>query len=162
MSAIRNEDHAYSFAAPVLKQERGFPIMHYVPIPMEIADELKDADVRRVICEMNGHEYRRAITGPRDGERYLLVSKEMMREMGVVIGDTAFVDLWPDPDPDRVELCEEIIAVLDQDEEAARRFYGMTPGRQRGFNLHVSGGKQIETRIKRALDIAHKLRTYTL
>ncbi len=155
-------DQTYSFAAPLLKQEKGFPIMHYLPIPTEIADELQKEGIRRLICHMNGHEYRRAITGRQDGERYVLVSKAMMREMGVEYGETVLIDLWPDPYPDRVELCDELVGVLDQNEEAAERFYRMTPGRQRSFNLHVSGGKRTDTRIKRALEIAHKLTTYTL
>lgn len=154
--------HEHSYAAPLLKQEKGFPIMHYVPLPMEIADELQRAGVRRVECKMNGNEYRRAITGPNDGERYLLVSKKMMKEMKVGLGDTVLIDLWADPDPDRIELCEELVATLNQDKEAAERFYNMTPGQQRGLNLHISSAKRSETRIKRALDIAHKLRTYTL
>lgn len=111
---------------------------------------------------MNGNEYRRAITGRKDGERYVVVSKEMMKEIDVAFGDTVLVDLRPDPDPERVELCEELVGVLDQDEEAAERFYGMTPGIQRSFSLHVCGGKRSETRIKRALELAHKLRTNTL
>jgi hypothetical protein len=111
---------------------------------------------------MNGNEYRRAITGRKDAERYVLVSTEMMRQMGVAFGDTVLVDLRPDPDPDRVDFCEELVGVLEQDEEAAERFYGMTPGMQCSLNLYVSGAKRTETRIKRALELAHKLRTNTL
>lgn len=159
---MSGSDHTHSFAAPLFKLEKGFARHHYVPIPMEIADELRDAGIRRVIVELNGREYRRAIMGRKDGERYVVVSKEMMREMGVGFGDTVLVDLRPDPDPDRVELCEELVGVLKQDEAAAERFYGMTPGRQRSFNLHVSSSKRSETRIKCALDVAYKLRTYTL
>lgn len=157
---MKNDLHC--FAAPLLKQEKGFPVMHYVPIPMEIAEELWKAGVRRVECTLNGREYRRAIKGRKDGERHLLVSKSMMKEMDVDYGETVIVELWPDADPDRVELCEELVEVLKQDKEAGERFYGMTPGRQRGFNLHVSSSKRSETRIKRALDIANKLRTHTL
>ena len=105
--------------------------------PEAIARMLREAGIRRVIVELNGREYRRAIMGRKDGERYVVVSKEMMREMGAAFGDTVLVDLWPDPDPDRVDFCEELVGVLDQDEEAAERFYGMTPGRQRSFSLHV-------------------------
>ena len=90
---------------------------------------------------MNGNEYRRAITGRKDAERYVLVSKEMMRQMGVAFGDTVLVDLRPDPDPDRVDFWEELVGVLEQDEEAAERFYGMTPGMQRSLNLYVSAPK---------------------
>lgn len=136
--------------------------MFYVPLPAEIADELWDAGVRRVECTMNGREYRRAIKGRKDGERHLLVSKAMMKEMNVSFGDTVLIELWPDPDPDRVELCEELIEVLKQDQEASERFFGLTPGQQRGLNLHISSSKRSETRIKRALDIAYKLRTHTL
>ena len=111
---------------------------------------------------MNGNEYRRAITGRKDGERYVVVSKEMMKEIDVAFGDTVLVDLRPDPEPDRVELCEELVVALDQDKEAGKRFYGMTPGMQRSLNLYVTGAKRTETRIKRALELAHKLRTNTL
>ena len=159
---MSGSDHTHSFAAPLFKLEKGFSKHHYVPIPMEIADELHKAGIRRVIVELNGREYRRAIMGRKDGERYVVVSKEMMKEIDVAFGDTALVNLRPDPDPDRVELCEELVGVLDQDEEAAERFYGMTPGRRRSFNLHVSSSKRSETRIKRALELAHKLRTNML
>ena len=155
-------EHEYSFAGPLLKLKKGFARHHYVPIPIEIADELREAGIRRVIVELNGREYRRAIMGRKDGERYVVVSKEMMKEMEVAFGDTVFADLRPDPDPDRVELCEELVATLAQDKPAGARFYRMTPGMQRSLNLYVSGGKRTETRIKRALELAHKLRTNTL
>lgn len=159
---MSGSDHTHSFAAPLFKLEKGFSKHHYVPIPMEIADELRDAGIRRVIVELNGHEYRRAIMGRKDGERYVVVSKEMMKEIEVAFGDTVLVDLCPDPEPDRVELCEELVVALDQDKEAGKRFYGMTPGMQRSLNLYVTGAKRTETRIKRALELAHKLRTNTL
>ena len=159
---MSGSDHTHSFAAPLFKLEKGFARHHYVPIPMDIADELRDAGIRRVIVELNGREYRRAIMGRKDGERYVVVSKEMMREIEAAYGDTVLVDLRPDPDPDRVELCEELVATLDQDKKAGERFYGKTPGMQRSLNLYVSGAKRTETRIKRALELAHKLRTNTL
>ncbi|MEM8488954.1 MAG: YdeI/OmpD-associated family protein, partial [Bacteroidota bacterium] len=67
-----------------------------------------------------------------------------------------------DPDPDHVELGEELEEVLAMDEEAAARFYSFTPGKRRGLAHHVNSAKREATRIKRALEIAHKVRTYTL
>ena len=38
----------------------------------------------------------------------------------------------------------------------------MTPGRQRGLAYYITSAKTTDTRLKRALEIAHKLRTHTL
>jgi uncharacterized protein YdeI (YjbR/CyaY-like superfamily) len=51
---------------------------------------------------------------------------------------------------------------LEQDEEAAARFYAMTRGRQRSLASYVTSAKREETRVKRAVELAHKLRTRTL
>ena len=87
---------------------------------------------------------------------------QIMKELGIVLGDELMISLDPDPDPDFVELGEEFTEVLELDEEAAARFFSFTPGKQRGLATYVNNAKREETRIKRALEIAHKLKTYTL
>lgn len=151
----------YHFAAPVLRQQTGLK-QHYVPLPVEVADELKAAGVRRVIATLNGRPVSRGVQGNRDGERFVLLSNVLLREIGARLGDIVTVDLKPDPEPDRIELGEEFTAVLEQDEEAAARFYAMTPGLQRSLAYYVTSAKRTETRIARALELAQKLRTRTL
>jgi hypothetical protein len=111
---------------------------------------------------MNGHTLRRAIQGKRDEERMLILGRSVLKKIGVKYGDIVTVHLRPDPDPDHVELGEELIAVLNQDPEAADRFYSFTSGKQRSLALYVSQAKRSETRIKRALELAEKIRTNTL
>lgn len=151
----------YHFAAPVLRQDSGFK-QHYIPVPPEIADELLAASGRRVIAVLNGHAARRAIQSSGDGERFLLLGIPLLRDIGARFGDTVTVTLRSDPEPDRIDLGEEFEAVLEQDEEAAARFYAMTPGRQRSLAYYVTSAKRSETRISRALELAKKLRTHTL
>ena len=86
----------------------------------------------------------------------------LLKELGLQYGDEIEVELCPDPDPDFVDLGEEFTEVLELDEEAAERFYGFTVGKKRGLAHYVNSAKRSETRIKRALEIAHKLKTYTL
>ena len=51
--------------------------------------------------------------------------------------------------PDELELVEELRERLDQDPELKKAFEALTPGRQRGYNLHIGGAKRSETRVAR-------------
>jgi uncharacterized protein YdeI (YjbR/CyaY-like superfamily) len=50
---------------------------------------------------------------------------------------------------DDLEWPEELIARLEADVALAEAFAALTPGRQRGYVLHVSGAKQAKTRNAR-------------
>ena len=152
----------HHFIAPVLKADTGFLKQHFVPVPGDIAEVLLEAGTRRVIASLNGREYRRAIQNSKDGEYFIQLGLPIMKEIGAQYGDEIRVGLTSDPDPDAVDLGEEFSEVLEMDEEAAARFFGFSPGKQRGLALYVNSAKRSETRIKRALEVAHKLKTYTL
>jgi len=151
----------YSFRSPVLRLDSQMR-QHYVPIPTDIAESLESSGTRRVIATINGLSTRRAICTNKNGERYIFVSLDMLRQIKTVLEDIVLIDLITDPDPDRIDLGEEFEAVLEQDDEASERFFGMTIGKQRSLAHYVTSAKRNETRIKRALDLAYKLRTYTL
>ncbi|MCB2205308.1 YdeI/OmpD-associated family protein [bacterium] len=151
----------FHFDAPVLRTESGM-INHFLPVPDEVAVAFKEAGVRRVVAILNGKSYRRALTGDGAGGSRLIVGQPLLKEIGARLDDMVTVILEPDPDPDAVELPEEFIEVLEQDEEAASRFDGMTAGMQRSLALYISTAKRSDTRIRRSLEIARKLRTNTL
>lgn len=152
---------AYSFVAPLLRTEEGLT-QHYVPLPTDVADRLQAEGVRRVVGTMNGHPVNRGVISNRHGERFLLLGLLLMRDIGIDVGDMVEVEVRPDRDPDRIEMAEEFEIALEQDAEAGERYYAMTPGRRRSLNYYVASAKRPETRIKRALEVAHKLRTNTL
>lgn len=58
----------------------------------------------------------------------------------------ARVDFRESPTPD---CPDELRNALDDDLELAKAFAALTPGRQRGYMLHVSGAKQSKTRQAR-------------
>ena len=148
------------FAAPVLREEGGMGY-HFLPVPPESAARLAASGTRRVVAVLNGHSVRRALVTV-DGGPALILGQDLLRTIGAQPGDTVLVDASPDPEPDRIDLGDELEAVFADDAEAAVRFFGFTPGRQRSIATYVTGAKRAETRIKRALDLAHKLRTHTL
>jgi|GEM_PF-294709 len=151
----------FHFAAPVLRLETGMK-MHYLPIPEEMATVLHERKIRRVVGTLNGVHVNRGIMGKKDGDCYLILGRALLRDIGVILGDTIEAELEEDPSPDHVDIGEEFEAVLEDDLEAADRFYKMTPGKQRSLSHYITSAKRVETRIKRALEIAYKLRTYSL
>lgn len=149
-----------SFAAPVLRSATGMGY-HYLPVPAEVAEALLAAGTRRVVATLNGHAARRAIV-THDGAPALIVGTGLLRNVGVREGDTVVVDLAPDPEPDRIDLGDAFEAALAGDPEAAERFFSFTVGRQRSMASYVTAAKRPETQVRRALELAHKLRTHTL
>lgn len=48
-----------------------------------------------------------------------------------------------------LELPDELTLVLEKDRKLSKAFYALTPGRQRGYVMHVAAAKQSETRKAR-------------
>ena len=135
---------------------------HYLPLPHDTARPFLEGGTRRVIATLNGRRVDRGIQGGKTDAPYLVLGLAILREIGAVVGDVVIVELEPHPNPNAIELGEEFEAALAMDEEAAERFFAMTPGRQRGLAYYITSAKRVETRIKRALEITRKLRTVTL
>lgn len=53
------------------------------------------------------------------------------------------------PDRPSEELAIELVERLASDDQLSEAFYALTPGRQREYNLYVSGAKQPSTRERR-------------
>ncbi len=148
--------HTYTYEALIDSYNIGI-VHHYVEIPAKAAGELKAAKIKRLIVTLNGHAYRRAVQGRKDGTRHVFVSLPMLREMGAKVGDKVRVVIKPDPNPDQVDLCEEFVAVLDTDDEAASKWNALTAGKQRSIAHHINDGKSVDTRISRGLLMAKRL-----
>ena len=66
----------------------------------------------------------------------------------------AGTELPPRPDE---ELAAELHERLGNDDELAEAFNELTPGRQREYNLYISGAKQAETRNRRIDKVAPRI-----
>jgi hypothetical protein len=150
----------FVFEAPILRQEGGMRF-HYIPVPVEIADTLLASGSKRVLVSLSGKSYRRAIQSSKTAP-CVVVGMNILREVGYRFGDIARIEIEGDRNSDKVDLGEEFEEVLNQDEDARKRFNSMTTGQQRSLAYYVTSAKRVETRIKRSFEIARKLRTYTL
>lgn len=156
-----NSEASFEFPAPILKRE-AIMSYHYLPVPSDIAESLVKSGTKRVIATINGVEENRGIQVTSKGEYYLVFGLQVLKRVRARPGDVVIASLKSDPHPTIIEVPEELEEVLNQDHEAGERFYGMTPSKRRAIGMFVTQAKRTETRIKRALEMAYKLRTYTL
>lgn len=125
-----------------------------VIIPDEIIKKLPQGRVRTE-GTLNGARFALAIQFKKDGRRFFAVSRSLRSAAKIETGD------WVDVkfnlvDPDLLRLPEELEAVLEQDEEAKEVWDSFPRGLQRGLVHYISSVKNVDSRIKRSLEIATK------
>ena len=152
---------AFRFTSQVVRLDQAMPF-HILPVPDEIAAAWKKARVRRLTGTINGHTINRALMNHAGGGSFFIVNRDFMREAGISLKTPAVLAFKPDPAPDRLDMPEEFRLALDQDNAARARWDTFTPGRRRSLLVYITGAKTEPTRIKRALDLAQKIRTHSL
>ncbi len=115
-----------------------------------------------MLVSLQGITYRRALQNHADGGSYFVLGQDLLKTIGLKLGGQITVELRPDPQPDDTQTPEELLLVLQQAPEALARWQSFTPGRQRSLALYVHTAKQEATRIKRAWELADKIRTHSL
>lgn len=101
----------------------------------------------------NSHAARRmTFTSVQDVETHADVVTAYVQE--AIAAEEAGTEVPPRPDE---ELPEELAERLAQDPELAAAFDELTPGRQRGYNLHVSEAKQSSTRKRRVEKVVPRI-----
>lgn len=151
-----------SFHTPIEIYEKGMT-RHVAFFPDEVVKQLDIKANTRLIINAGGKDYRLAAISNGEGQFFIHLSQSMRRETGIKDSLRPFefkVNL--DPNPTDIGLPEEFEVALDQDEEALEVFNSLKPGMQRSLCHYVNSAKRIDTRIKRALELAEKLRTRTL
>lgn len=152
---------AFRFTSQVVRLDQGMPF-HILPVPDEIAAAWRKAKVRRLTGTVNGHAINRALMNHADGGGFFIVNRDFMKEASLGLKLPATLVFKPDPAPDRLDMPEEFRLALDQDDAARARWDTFTPGRQRSLLVYITGAKTEPTRIKRALELARKIRSHTL
>jgi len=148
----RSKSLRFEFSAPLLFDSeiaKGY-MKHFVPVPAKVADALAESGATRLCGSLGPHAFRRTLHDRPDGSRCLKFGEGWLRDVGLREGDELAVTLYPDPDPDRVDIPDELAAALDEDPEAAVLWAAATPGRQRTLAYGVARAKRSETRARRA------------
>ena len=150
----------HEFLAPVLLTKGGMT-PHKLPLPDEVAGPLRQSKTRRIVGTINGAPFRLALHRSGDGFSFIALSRARLADLELHAGDIAEVALSADPDPDHVDLGDELAAALAADPGAQDVWSTLTPGTRRALAHTVTSAKRPATRQDRAETLARKLRDGT-
>ncbi|MGI4887094.1 MAG: YdeI/OmpD-associated family protein [Janthinobacterium lividum] len=112
---------------------------------------------KRVVCTIGGHAERLGLLPQPGGGRYLLLRKALCQRLGLAVGQEIDVALAPDPNPDFIDLPDELAEALAAWPAAATAFHAHSGSRKRAMARHVAEAKTAETRARRAVQLAERL-----
>lgn len=112
---------------------------------------------KRVIATLNGHAARLGLLPQEGGGRYLMVRKELCQQLGLTIGQELTVGLAPDPNPDHVDLPDELAEALAAWPEAETAFQAHSGAMRRAMARKVADAKRPGTRARYAVELTERL-----
>jgi len=102
-----------------------------------------------------------AVQSERSGAKFFMVGGPLRREAKIKQGDVVRVQFsWADTE--YLEIPEEFQAALEQDDEARAIFETFSTGKKRGLMNYITSVKNVDSRIKRSLELLHKIKTRQL
>ncbi len=135
----------------------------YLVCDYDQAKAFIDEHSKRVIMKgPDGEDLHRALQLRKDGYALIMLSKAVLKAWKLQVGDMVEVEIRPDLTKYGMPMPEEFEIVLEQDPDAAEAFEALNDGRKRGLLYYAGQPKSEASRIKRALELAEKLRTGTL
>lgn len=131
--------------------------MYCILVPESLLIELNDGLEKgrynkRVIVSVNKTiEWQGGLVAFGNGLGYIALSKERLAKLKAEEGDTISVELQKDYSKYGHEFPDELKEVLAQDEQAKKRFDGLTPGKQRTIIYYILQNKSSDKRIEKSL-----------
>ena len=123
-------------------------------LPADIVRKLPPGRVR-MEGTFNGAAFALAVQNLKDGSRYFSVGAPLRKAAGIKEGDKVEV-VCKIVNPDKLDIPEELEAVLEQDELARKAWDGLTRGYQRSLIHYVISVKNVDSRINRAIDLMNR------
>ncbi len=148
---MSQQKKVWEFEAPIEYHDFGRMGYTVVYLPEKIKDKLpfKQFPRLRVNADILGYPIDGAFQ-PGHGKIYLIVSKAILKEIGLELGDQVTVQFTV-ADQKYVSVPGELEAALKQDKTAMKVWNALTPGKQRAFCHTVNSAKTkptIEKRVK--------------
>lgn len=132
-------------------------------LPYDESQAFIEAYGKRIILRgPDAKPIHRALQLRKDGYALVMVNQQVLKAWGYHPGDVVQVTIEKDESEFGMAFPEEFQVVLEQDPEAEEAFRARKPGKQRGVLHYIDSGKSEETRIKRALEMAERLKTNSL
>ncbi|MCI1189980.1 YdeI/OmpD-associated family protein [Hymenobacter sp. DH14] len=128
-----------------------------IVVPAEVLDALGGKATKRVIATIHGQALRLGLLPLEGGGRYLMLNKDVCAATGIALGDKLAITIEPDPNPDHVDLPDELAEALAAWPEAEIAFHRYSGAHRRAMARLVAEAKQPATRARRAITLVERL-----
>ncbi|MBK9175900.1 MAG: YdeI/OmpD-associated family protein [Flavobacteriales bacterium] len=106
---------------------------------------------------INGVPADRALMPAKSGYHIIVMGGDLRRQAGIKKpGDMVRIELWLDPEPDRINVPEELAETLDFIPEMKAAWDKLTPGMQRSMCYWVRSAKTAPTKAKRIAELLRR------
>lgn len=135
------------------------PGMHYIFIPTTVVKSLGGGFNHRLICTVNNAlGFQCGLVALGTGNAYISITKTRLAKLGLTVGNMVEIKLKKDVSQFGMQMPVELNTLLNQDDEGNRRFFKLTPGKQRYIIQYVGAVKNPDKRIERAILLIQNLK----
>jgi len=153
-SAKKKDAVQFSAILEVRKQVGGG---HFVSVPSEVTAFFGKKGRTRILGTMNGVEIDRALIPNGEGGHEIIIGTDVRKKTKAEPGEKVVFEIYRNPNPDEVEIPQELMAAIELEPVAMAKFAKMTPSMKRNMAYWVDSGKLPETRVKRAVEILNRI-----
>lgn len=132
----------------------------YLELSADCPEQMGVAPNARVMMTMGEDTLHRALRNSKNGYTYITLNLKLVKKYHLKEGMKMEVELSPDKSEYGSEFPEELREVMEQDPEGKDLFMRANPGMQRNILYYISSAKGVDTRIKRALFMMHRVREW--
>jgi hypothetical protein len=146
----------YRFTAPLECQKTDYT-WYFVEFPHDVLQEFGTKGRVRMKGLINGIAVDRALMPQKSGVHIIILGGDIRRAAKLKkAGDLVQVEVWLDPEPDKVTIPEELSETLDFIPEMKAAWDKLTPGMQRNMCYWVGSGKTEATGAKRIAELLRR------
>lgn len=154
--AKRKKSQIWKFTAP-LERMTGRFAWHFVEFPHDVKELFGKRGEVRVKTLINGVAADRALLPTKSGYHMLVFGGDLRKKAGIKrVGDMVEVELWLDPEPDRIDIPEALAETLDFIPEMKVAWDKLTPGMKRNMCYWVGSAKTEPTQAKRVAELLRR------
>ncbi|WP_159470951.1 YdeI/OmpD-associated family protein [Dyadobacter sp. 3J3] len=149
---------------PVLFKSKIHQLEHlagtrYLLVPHEIVEKLGNSFSIRLWCTVDEKiKWQCGLVALGNGDAYISINAQRIKQLKAKEGAPFTVALEIDDSEYGLEVPEELKELLDQDEEGNRRFNMLVAGKRRFIIRHITGVKNSQLRIERAVTLIKNLK----
>ena len=143
---------SFSFTTRV-QQGDGSLSLHYIDVPIEIAESLANKFPARALVTINRTTFHGGVLRRKDGYYLIQMGKATLKKIKAIRNDLVEVKIESDQTTYGYELPEEMEALLEQDEYGRKLWEALNPGMKRSLLHYVNSAKSVDVRIKRSIHI---------